>query len=724
MSFVHVLDDNTINKIAAGEVVERPASVIKELIENAMDAKADRIEVEIMAGGTSFMRVSDNGIGMSMEDAKMAIRRHATSKIIKVEDLMDIDTLGFRGEALPSISAVSRFTLQTRQAGAELGTEVKIIGGKEPDIGETGCSLGTTIRVEDLFFNTPARKKFMKTNNTEASKINEFIIKLAISRPDIAFKFINNNKTSLVTPGNGNLHDTLRSIYGGSVGDALLGMDFADDDITIKGYISKPSTIRSNRNWQTFIVNGRIISNRAMAKAVDNAYSSLIPKSGYPMVALIMEVAANSIDVNVHPQKSEIKFEDESRIFKAVYKAVLDAVRPHGAALGNIAAQVERPERHFTGAPASMTASKPVMEPLIDEMHFVPAAQPRAIGGASSAGHSSYTPSSLPSSAYQYRVEQQARTLQEVQGELSRLQGDSLASLGGPVANEPETTIHGAAATVHGAAATVNESETTANGAAANLNEAEKAINWAAGTVNEAEKNINGSAATVNEAAIGSNGAETTVLENNVLIDRETGEVLGQSAGISTTPMVPIGQVDNTYIIAQDADGLYIIDQHAAHERILYDRFAAMTERIPSQQLLVHLILDFSEGEAQLIERNLEMFHSLGFGLEPSGPDQYRLMEIPADIPVAEAENTIREILVSLEDMHQLSAAEIRHECLAMTACKAAIKAGFELNFRQMEIILAELNKTAMPYTCPHGRPTILKFSSDELAKMFKRTGF
>ena len=654
MSFVHVLDDSTINKIAAGEVVERPASVIKELIENAMDAKADRIEVEIMAGGTSFMRVSDNGIGMSMEDAKMAIRRHATSKIFKVEDLMDIDTLGFRGEALPSISSVSRFTLQTRQAGAELGTEVKIIGGKEPEIGETGCSLGTTIRVEDLFFNTPARKKFMKTNNTEASKINEFIIKLAISRPDIAFKFINNNKTSVVTPGNGNLHDTLRSIYGGSVGDALLGMDFADDDITIKGYISKPSTIRSNRNWQTFIVNGRIISNRAMSKAVDNAYSSLIPKSGYPMVALIMDVAPNSIDVNVHPQKSEIKFEDEGRIFKAVYKAVLDAVRPHGESLGNIAAQVERPERHFTGIPASMKESKPVMEPLIDEMHFVPASQPRTTSAASSVSHSDYTPSSIPSSAYQYRVEQQAKTLHEAQEELSQLKGEDMVASNGRSAN----------------------------------------------------------------------AAEMTVLENNVLVDRSTGEVIQKSVGISATPMVPIGQVDNTYIIAQDADGLYIIDQHAAHERILYDRFAAMTERIPSQQLLVHLILDFSEREAQLIESNMEMFHSLGFGLEPSGPDQYRLIEIPADIPVAEAENTIREILVSLEDMHQLSAAEIRHECLAMTACKAAIKAGFELNFRQMEIILDELNKTAMPYTCPHGRPTILKFSSDELAKMFKRTGF
>ncbi|MBE6098711.1 MAG: DNA mismatch repair endonuclease MutL [Anaerovibrio sp.] len=639
MSFIHVLDDSTINKIAAGEVVERPASVVKELVENAMDAKADRIEVEIMAGGTSYMRVTDNGIGMSPEDAKLAIQRHATSKIYKVEDLLSIDTLGFRGEALPSISSVSRFTLQTRQAGTELGTEIKISGGRESEIGEAGCSLGTTIKVEDLFFNTPARKKFLKTTNTEGSKINDYIIKLAISRPDIAFKFINNNKTAVVTPGNGNLYDTLRSIYGNSLGDALLGVDFSDGETTVKGYISKPSTIRSNRNWQTFIVNGRIISNRAISKAVDNAYTALIPKAGFPMVALFMDVQPNTVDVNVHPQKSEIKFEDEGYIFKLVYKSVLDAVRPHGKELGTLAANVERPERHFT-APAT-TVNKPVMEPLIDDMHFVPATKP-SIG----TGYTNPAPSGLPSSAYQYRVEQQARTFHEAQTEMESLK--------------------------------------------------------------EQEK-------------------EAVLVDNKVLVDMETGEVKEAAATVTSTgqsPMVPIGQVDDTYIIAQDADSLYIVDQHAAHERILYDRFAAMTDKIPSQQLLVHLFLDVSEREAQLIESNSELFDSLGFSMEQSGPAQYRLMEIPADIPMGEAENIIREILVSLEDMHKLSAAEIRHACLAMTACKAAIKAGFKLNFKQMEIILAELNQTAMPYTCPHGRPTILKFSSGELAKMFKRTGF
>ena len=594
MSFVHVLDDNTINKIAAGEVVERPASVIKELVENAIDAKADRIEVEIMAGGTSFMRGSDNGIGMSREDAEKAILRHATSKIVQVDDLQAIATLGFRGEALPSIASVSRFNLQTRQAGAELGTEIKITGGKTTEIGVAGCNLGTTIRVEDLFFNTPARKKFLKTNNTESGRINEFIIKLAISHPEIAFKLINNNKSSLATPGRGDLKETLQSLYGASVGQSLLPLEFEDEDIKLWGFVSKPSAIRSSRSWQTFIVNGRIIASRAIAKAIDNAYHALIPKSGYPLIALNIEVPQHTIDVNVHPQKTEMKFEDESRIFKAVYKAVLDAVRPKGQVgqLGQLAAQADHVQQH--------------VEKGLQELNF-----------------------------------------------------------GQSVMNFP-------------------------------LREEKPAMTWQEGTIALAQ--------------------DKSVKSVQSVVDEEE--------KLPTAGMIPIGQVDDTYIIAQDGDSLYIVDQHAAHERVLFDRFSAQAEHIPSQQLLVHLILDFSTHESQIIEENLELLAGLGFGLEPSGPNQFRLMEVPADVPSSQAEEFIREVLASMEELHRPTAAELRQAVLATTACKAAIKAGFKLNYRQMEILLQELNDTAMPYTCPHGRPTIIKFSSDELAKMFKRTGF
>ncbi|MEE0458576.1 MAG: DNA mismatch repair endonuclease MutL, partial [Anaerovibrio sp.] len=534
------------------------------------------------------------GIGMSREDAEKAILRHATSKIVQVDDLQAIATLGFRGEALPSIASVSRFNLQTRQAGAELGTEIKITGGKTTEIGVAGCNLGTTIRVEDLFFNTPARKKFLKTNNTESGRINEFIIKLAISHPEIAFKLINNNKSSLATPGRGDLKETLQSLYGASVGQSLLPLEFEDEDIKLWGFVSKPSAIRSSRSWQTFIVNGRIIASRAIAKAIDNAYHALIPKSGYPLIALNIEVPQHTIDVNVHPQKTEMKFEDESRIFKAVYKAVLDAVRPKGQAgqLGQLAAQADHVQQH--------------VEKGLQELNF-----------------------------------------------------------GQPVMNFP-------------------------------LREEKPAMTWQEGTTALAQ--------------------DKSVKSVQSVVDEEE--------KLPTAGMIPIGQVDDTYIIAQDGDSLYIVDQHAAHERVLFDRFSAQAEHIPSQQLLVHLILDFSTHESQIIEENLELLAGLGFGLEPSGPNQFRLMEVPADVPSSQAEEFIREVLASMEELHRPTAAELRQAVLATTACKAAIKAGFKLNYRQMEILLQELNDTAMPYTCPHGRPTIIKFSSDELAKMFKRTGF
>ncbi|WP_288571263.1 DNA mismatch repair endonuclease MutL [uncultured Mitsuokella sp.] len=654
MTMIHVLDDNTINKIAAGEVVERPASVIKELVENAMDAGATRIEVEIMAGGTSFMRVTDNGRGMSTEDAHLAILRHATSKIREVGDLNTVGTLGFRGEALPTIASVSCFTLLTRREGDDLGTRVTITGGKEPDFIEAGCNIGTTVKVEELFFNTPARKKFLKTNHTEGSRINDFIVKLALSRPDIEFHFINNNKMSVVTPGTGNLYDTIQAIYGGKTADSLLGLTLEDEDIKISGYITKPSMLKSSRAWQTYIVNSRIIQNRAIAKAIDNAYKSLIPKSGFPLAVLCIEVPQRTIDVNVHPQKSELKFEDESRVFKAVYKAVLDAIRPAGRGLGEVAAVVEKPEQHVTMEPMQFVpATEPLAEPIIPQWPQTearPAGQP-AVQRA------------------------QPKTIYEAVHRTAPISARTMAGFSAAQQSLREE---------RGAAAMPDSSVLDHPGMVAES-----------------------SAPAMKSGA----DAEASPCQE--------GEVLQYDGSV-----VPIGQVDLTYIIAQDAKGLYIVDQHAAHERILFDKFSAMAGDIPSQQLLVHQILSFDQKESDLVEAHQELFASLGFHMEMSGNQEFRLIEVPADVPVSEAEDIIREILTNLMDMHETTAKEIRQACLATTACRAAIKAGEELSFRQMQIILDALAHTAFPYTCPHGRPTILKFSSEELAKMFKRTGF
>ena len=620
MTRIHVLDDATINKIAAGEVVERPASVVKELVENAMDAGATAVEVEIMGGGTSFIRVTDNGRGMTGEDARAAILRHATSKIAAASDLETIATLGFRGEALPTIASVSHFSLLTRQAADDLGTRVDISGGGTPMIEDAGCAVGTSVRVEDLFFNTPARKKFLKTNATEAGKISDYVIRLALSRPDIAFRFINNNRMTIMTAGDGDLARTIGSIYGGDAASALIPLDFYDDaaDIRITGYISKPSLIRSSRAWQTYIVNGRTIQNRAIAKAIDNVYRSLVPKMGFPLAVIVITVPQRTIDVNVHPQKTEMKFEDEGRIFKAVYKAVLDAIRGAAGETTGIAAAVEKPKFHYEAVPLDVSTL-------------------------------SASPVSAPARGY--------------------------------AAPPPHPQ------TVH------------------------EAVQWAGARVD---------LRTAQDAV-----QEARAQERAAFPDVPSAPRAAQGDDISMEErMLPIGQVDLTYIIAQSTATLYIIDQHAAHERILFDRFSAQTDGIPSQQMLVHAILSFDAHEAQYIEENAELFDRLGFHLEAAGERTYRLTETPADVPTEEAEGIIREILASLGDLHTATPANLREAGIATMACRAAIKAGEELSIRQMEILLAELRATPFPFTCPHGRPTILKFSTHDLAKMFKRTGF
>ena len=624
MTQIHVLDDTTINKIAAGEVVERPASVVKELVENAMDAGATAIEIEIMGGGISFIRVTDNGHGMTRKDAETAILRHATSKISSVSDLQTVATLGFRGEALPTIASVSRFSLLTRRASDDLGTRVDILGGKTPETSDAGCEIGTSVRVEDLFFNTPARKKFLKTNATEAGKISDYVIRLALSRSDIAFRFINNNRLTIMTAGDDSLRRAIESIYGGNTAGALIPLDFhdAEAEIRITGYISKPSVIRSSRAWQTYIVNGRTIQSRVIAKAIDNVYRALVPKMGFPLAVLRIEVPQRTIDVNVHPQKTEMKFEDEGRIFKAVYKTVLDAIRSVAGETAAIAASVEKPKFHCEAVPLGV---------------------------------------GVPTSGAPY-------TAQTAASAAVRTRGYAMP----PV--RPQT--------VH------------------------EALQWRGQSVDlrAAQDRIGEERARERDAlAAAASPAENAGMEGNLL---------------------PIGQVDLTYIIARSAQALYIIDQHAAHERILFDRFSAQVDGIPSQQMLVHAILSFDAREAQYIDENAALFDRLGFRLEPAGERTYRLTEVPADIPLDEAEATIREILVSLGDLHAATPANLRQAGLATMACRAAIKAGEELNVRQMEILLGELRATPFPFTCPHGRPTILRFDTHDLAKMFKRTGF
>lgn len=617
MANVKLLDTSTINKIAAGEVVERPASVVKELVENSIDAGAKRIEIEIQNGGKSLIRVTDDGAGMSKEDAALAIKRHATSKLSTAADLTHIATLGFRGEALPTIAAVSKFTLQTRRADDELGTKISIDGGKVQDTHEVGCKVGTTILVEDLFFNTPARLKFLKATPTEANKIHDFAVKLSLSRPEIAFRFINGNRVALATPGNGNLLDTLSAIYGTELTDSLLTMSLDAEDLKLRGYLTKPNILKSYRSWQTFIINGRVVENRTVAKAVDEAYKSLIPKTGFPLAVVIIDVPQNSIDVNVHPQKIELKFEDESKIFKAAYHAVRDAVegkREEQSAIRNVELEIEIEKTNPPKKNSKTPHVEKVSEPIKSEL---PPAE------KVSKPIESETPQEKISEPIEFESPQE--------------------KISEPIKSEPPPI--------------------------------EK--------VSEPPKSH------------------------------------------YALPFNPIGQVARCYIVAQSGQDLYIVDQHAAHERILFDRLSSYAERIPAQGLLIHRVLKFDSREAELIEKNLSVFAELGFTLEPSGENEFRLIEVPVDAADTDAENLLRgiieEIFNGVNEAEDI-AKKIRSAVLAMTACKAAIKAGQELNLRQMEILLSDLSKTPHPHTCPHGRPTIIKFSAADLAKMFKRT--
>lgn len=643
MTSIHILDDITVDKIAAGEVVERPASVIKELVENSIDAHADKIEIEILAGGTSFMRVTDNGDGMDNQNARLAILRHATSKIKQVDDLMSIDTLGFRGEALPSIAAVSRFNLITRRPQDDLGTTIKLTGGRIDEIEDMGCNIGTTIKVEDLFFNVPARKKFLKTTTTEANKINDFIIKLALSKPNIAFKLINNNKIAITTPGNGSLYDAIECIYGAKVSEELLPIEAITDDIKVTGFISKPAIIRSSRSWQTFVINGRVVNSRIISKAIDNAYHSLLPKSGYPFVILNIEINKRTIDINVHPQKAEIKFEDEALLFKTIYHAVLEAVKPSdNQVLSDFAIPVTDKALHIEKTvPEQINMDLPENNPPTPSNSF----KQNSINHMPSLKNNT-TP--LTTDLNKFR---QARE-----------------TLHPNLSNHHSNTIQ------------------------------ETAIqDYQTNTTTNPQTDIN-------------------ISSSENLTDCST-QLLKEAVNLT-----PIGQIDTCFIVAQGPNGgMYIIDQHAAHERILYDKFAKQTERIPVQPLLMHLFLDVNNSELTLIEENQQILYDLGFNVELAGQNQIRLKEVPADIKPQESEDIFREILISLSQLHTPTPQEIRHSCLAMTACKAAIKAGDILNITQMKIILNELAQTTLPYTCPHGRPTIIKFSTYDLEKMFKR---
>ena len=616
---VHVLDQNTANQIAAGEVVEKPASVVKELVENSLDAGADKIDITIQDGGIEYIRVVDNGSGMTEENARLAVLRHATSKIRMAEDLLSLETLGFRGEALPSIASVSKFRMLTRIDDEDLATSITIDGGASLECISSGGAVGTTVIVENLFFNVPARRKFLRTINTEGRYISEVICKIALSRPDVRFQLINNDRMVVSTPGNSDAVDTIVALYGKNVGKELLPVCCEENGITISGFVGKPTLLKGTRQWQTIFVNGRTISNRMISKAIDHAYQSQIPKAGFPFAVLNITVDASSIDVNVHPQKSEIKFSDEGLIYRTVYHALVSAL--------------------------TMPLSASVSE-------------------------------------------------QDDIAVFSRKEGPTL-----PI----------------GSNTTIEKREYLQDSIWKNPgeNQAEDIVSSKSYYISQGAQSV------FEQAATPLHVMQEKLVENDNVLKTTSIELQNYDNGVDQ--IWPLGQVDRVFIIAQSEKSLYLIDQHAAHERILYDKLVKCHENVPSQQFLVPLYIDATPQEIALIEDNRQTFLQLGVDIEQAGEEMLRIASLPVDIQDEEAESFVRDILKMISEMKTISGSDLRQSVLHYTACHGAIKAGELLNMRQMRSLILDLCNTEHPFTCPHGRPCMIEITSEELYKMFKR---
>ncbi len=676
MATIHVLDETTINKIAAGEVVERPASVIKELIENSIDASATNIEVEIGDGGVAYMRITDNGIGMTEEDARLAILRHATSKIQQVEDLFDIASLGFRGEALASIASVSHFSLTTRKADSDLGTRITVDGGTFTDCIPYGAAPGTTIEIRDLFYNTPARRKFLKSERTESSKIQDIVGKLALSNPHISFKLIVDDRVAIITPGNGNIGDTVAALYGYKTKDDIFTVAYESDSIYIDGVVSKPTLLKSTRIWQTIIVNNRVISDKTIMKAIDNAYHALLPKNGHPLVVLNITVPAEMVDINVHPRKSEVKFSDDKIIFKAVYHGILNALN------NPLHERYERESSVYMGISESLSKDS-------SNTHNTAINQGDDNTNISH-GNSTYDSYRTPPVVHD--------DMQSAEHIATAVDHDKV--FGGRRTKGYE----------------VMRGETT------QFVENLKAKGYTPPT----PKATYEQSSFIDESFDAVPKEFTSYTKEDIdrfkSLSQDIREHDSEERTIQNSGFLPMGQVASCYILAKKGDDLYIIDQHAAHERVRYDKLCKSSESIPMQSILVPQYSEATDDEMNLVEEERDTLLDLGFDVELGGPTKIKLVGAPVDLVESKAFEILQYVFSYLHEHQQPTKAQLRHEMLAYASCRGAIKAGHNLNMYQMTTLIEDLFSTEKPYVCPHGRPTIIKFTPDELGKLFLRS--
>ena len=672
MANIQVLDQITIDKIAAGEVIERPASIIKELVENAIDAGASAVTVEIKEGGISFIRITDNGCGIPKGEVPLAFLRHSTSKIRSVDDLSTVASLGFRGEALSSIAAIAQVELITKTKDEVTGTRYRIEGGAEKSIEDTGAPDGTTFLVHQIFYNTPARRKFLKTPMTEASHVSELMTRLALSHPEVSIQFINNGQEKLHTSGNGKLKDIIYHVFGRDIANNLLETNERIDGIQVQGFIGKPIISRGNRNYENYFINGRYVKSNIIAKAIEDAYKDFTMQHKYPFTALHFTMDGTDLDVNVHPTKMELRFSNQQGVYNFIYNALKQTLSEP-----ELIPRVELPEAKEVPVKAEKIVERkqeqpmtPVREerkpPVIEEEknldYFMKKMRERV-----TAYHQQVTkvkPTPAPS-VVQENVNYEA------------LPASQAAAIKQPVpeqrtvAKEPRP-----------------EQRTVAK-------------------------------EPMPEQAVAPREEKSVVTEKQLDFFEE--KLLTKKAA---QEYKIIGQLFETYWLVEFHEQLYIIDQHAAHERVLYEKtLRGMKYReFTSQYLSPPIILNLSMQEEEALNTHIDIFTNIGFEIEPFGGDSYAIRAVPDNLFSIAKRELFTEMLDQLVDgIHSSLAPDIVAEKVASMSCKAAVKGNSRLSAAEVETLIGELLELENPYHCPHGRPTIIAMTKRELEKKFKR---
>ena len=697
MSKIQVLDQITIDKIAAGEVIERPASVVKELAENAIDAGATAVTVEIKEGGITFMRIADNGIGIDKEDVRAAFLRHSTSKIRSAEDLAHISSLGFRGEALSSIAAVSQVELLTKTKEAEFGVRYKIAGGKEESLEDAGAPDGTTFLIRQLFYNIPARRKFLKTAMTEASHVGDLVTRLALSHPEVSFRFINNGQVKLHTSGNGNLKDVIYHIYGREIASNLIEVDFERKGIHITGYLGKPLISRGNRNFENYFVDGRYIKSSIISKAIEDGYKDFTMQHKYPFVVLYLDVDTEHVDVNVHPTKMDVRFNNQQEIYNTLFAAVDDGLH----------------EREL------------IPEVTLDDIKIPE--EPKE------------SKKDLPKKSEAEHTEKLRTSLQSPQNEDEKLQY---------FMNEMKKRVYSYHEALH-----ENKQETTHASSYTDSCKPQKNVsvqdsykpqknipapdsckpqkNVQAQSSYEPQQNMQAQSSYEPQQNMQAQGSQIAEMPNYTArqVPAEKPQQLNFFEEKLLEPQAKaehkiIGQVFDTYWLVEFHDNLYIIDQHAAHERVLYEQTlkGMKTREFTSQLISPPIVLNLSMQEAELLGLYMDQFTRIGFEIEEFGQDSYAVRAVPDNLFSIAKKELLMEMIDSLSDeINRNAPSNLIDEKIASMSCKAAVKGNMRLSAAEVDTLITELLSLDNPYHCPHGRPTIIAMSRRELEKKFKR---